>query len=771
MAKFQQFLSKIGSNRDRAALRGIFSQFLTDDDPPALKDLVLASIILSGAETTQVTISGASTTGILISGAASADGISITSICADAIHISGANTASGLHISGNQVVGTLFEATAAAEAAHRVTVPTGITLDAGIDINATSTGVVTSGLTMQGTGTFTTGITLSATAITTGITISAGSMTDAIKISGTTPVDGIEISSACSTAAINLSGASAIGVLVAGATTTGVSITGACTTAIKIARATAKTAIRVGEWAASQAAGSAVVFATNMAGVDTSQLNIVAAFGESTSDLTGAYSTSVLRGRHLVSAAADTVFTHEVYGVMGQVICKNASFNHYASGIMGTFEASNTLTHVMSGYVAAAVTGRLGGAVLTSESGAIVAGVAAINNSTAHTATGIIAGFATHKTAAGIAWPIGLYMGVGSATTPIQIGAKSNTAGSGITIPSTDDWGAVRVFTDDNNANIADSVRGIQSRTLLTTAQSAGTIRALQGQLKAIDGVNFATGVYTAVQGYIELVGSQTVASSAVLSCFDASIEIGTALTATGYVAGFKAELTGSGTCAAGLDCGFLVTNASGAAVWTYGMYVEASAVDTGIYIGACTTGITINTCTTQALSANVTAVAGGLTGSAVSVYAAATAGTQDVGIAAYLDATFGGQSTGNWTYGAGIWLNLLDTYIASAGGWAGHEQLTPLNVGIYSPVNANMADADVIYGIKAEGIYDTKTNGCYFAALNVKLADPATRTAIFFAHNSQSVNLGATKSGAAGGSIALVDINGTMHYVNTYTS
>ncbi len=365
MAKYQEFLSRVGSNRDRAALRGIFSQFLTDGDPPALKDLVLASIILSGAETTQITISGASTTGILqsgtsttgysitgafttgisiaadgttaiavtsaftgvnmislagtgstsgiiisgacaiplnitgafttgitiaadgttaisitsafsgvtgisfagtasgagiaisgacadgiqISGAntanginitvadgatvpvginiapatttgivttplsittpfttgisiaadgttgisitsaftgvtglsfagtASGDGILISGACADGIHISGANTASGLHISGDQVVGVLFESTAAAEAALRATIPTGITLDAGIDINCTSTGVVTSGLTMQGTGTFTTCITLSATAMTTGIKIGTGATT------------------------------------------------------------------------------------------------------------------------------------------------------------------------------------------------------------------------------------------------------------------------------------------------------------------------------------------------------------------------------------------------------------------------------------------------------------------------------------------------------------------------------------------------------------------------------------------------------------------
>ncbi len=156
---------------------------------------------------------------------------------------------------------------------------------------------------------------------------------------------------------------------------------------------------------------------------------------------------------------------------------------------------------------------------------------------------------------------------------------------------------------------------------------------------------------------------------------------------------------------------------------------------------------------------------------SALQILASGVAGTQDVGIAAYFDATAKGQSTANWTYAAGIWLNLDATFIASAGGWGGHEQIAALSLGVYSPVNANIADADIIYGVKAEGIYSTQTHGCYFACLNVLLAAPATRTARFFACNTQVVGFGATKSGAACGSIVLVDINGTMYYVNTFTS
>jgi hypothetical protein len=202
-----------------------------------------------------------------------------------------------------------------------------------------------------------------------------------------------------------------------------------------------------------------------------------------------------------------------------------------------------------------------------------------------------------------------------------------------------------------------------------------------------------------------------------------------------------------------------------------------AGTVTNGMLVsGTMTRAINIST-TTQALSATVSAVAGGLTGSAISVYATGVAGNQDVGIAAYLDATAAGQSTANWTYGAGIWLNLADSWINSSGGWGGHEQVSPLSVGIYgsASLTTGVSDADIIYGVKAELVGDGATpfstsHGCYFAALNVSQT-AATRTAIFFAHQSGAVGLGATKSGSAGGSVALVDINGTMHYVNTWTA
>jgi len=86
--------------------------FLTDNDPPQLKDLTLASIVLSGTETTQVTISGTSTTGILQSGA-STTAYSITGAFTTGISIAADGTTAISVTSGfTGTTGLLFAGTA-----------------------------------------------------------------------------------------------------------------------------------------------------------------------------------------------------------------------------------------------------------------------------------------------------------------------------------------------------------------------------------------------------------------------------------------------------------------------------------------------------------------------------------------------------------------------------------------------------------------------------------------------------------------------------------
>lgn len=187
-----------------------------------------------------------------------------------------------------------------------------------------------------------------------------------------------------------------------------------------------------------------------------------------------------------------------------------------------------------------------------------------------------------------------------------SIGVQANTAGSGMAITSSN-TGAGKVFADDAGASIASSVRGFQSRFLLTVDQTGGSIRALQGQLKLADGVDVTSGIYTAVQGYVELAGDHSAKTGSTFSCFDASLEIASGKTLTidsgGEACGIHVETTGAGTITNnGVCAGILVSNASGAADWPVGIDLTDSCT-TGIDIGACTTGITFSGDATTAIN------------------------------------------------------------------------------------------------------------------------------------------------------------------------
>lgn len=212
------------------------------------------------------------------------------------------------------------------------------------------------------------------------------------------------------------------------------------------------------------------------------------------------------------------------------------------------------------------------------------------------TNNGTCAAIGITKASGAASWPIGLYVDYGSSTTPISVGKKANLKNSGITIPSTDDWGAVRVFTDDNGASIAQSVRAIQGRVLLTFDQTGGSIRAVQGQVKYLDGIDTTSGVYTAVQGYNEYAATHNVKTGAVTSCIDASTEIGTALTVDsgGRYAGIHVETTGSGTITDNGTCaGILIDKATGAASWPVGLQINCDSVTRGVQVGTLGSNIT----------------------------------------------------------------------------------------------------------------------------------------------------------------------------------
>jgi len=630
-----------------------------------------------GAATTGINVSGATTTGILLAGTAT-DGISITGICTDAIHISGANTATGLHISGDQVVGTLFATTAAADAAHRVTIPTGITLGAGVDINATSTGVVTSGLTMQGTGTFTTGITLSATAITTGILISA-----------TTVTTGITISSACSGDGILISGASADGIHVSGATTanaihvSGDQVVGFLfeTTAAADAahRITVPTGITLGAGVDMNCTSTGVVTSgLTMQGTGTFTTGITLSATAITTGIlisattvtTGITISSACSGDGLLisgasadgihisgattanaihvsgdqvigflfetTAAADAA--HRVTVPTGITLGAGLDINCTSTGVVTsglTMQGTGTFTTGITLSASAITTGILlsAGAMTDgilisgttpadgihissacSANGIHLAGATAVNN--------IYIGHVQTNAATGLQF-IAAYAG-----SSIVTGTYQSTADGGVILTSTNDYNAA-FLCDDSGDNIGASVRNVLGRTLLTVDQSGGSIRSLMGQLKMLTDVDLATGVYAGVQGYLEFVAGNDVQAGGKVAGIDSSIEVADGATlvvdASGRLCGLHCELTagdgGTGIVTQTGDCAAIWIDTAGTITdWKVG--IDINNTTTGIDIGACTTGINVSGTVTTGI-----AIAGASTHGIYITGASATAG------------------------------------------------------------------------------------------------------------------------------------------------
>jgi len=254
------------------------------------------------------------------------------------------------------------------------------------------------------------------------------------------------------------------------------------TSTVSFAGAGSVSAFRIGNWAAASAAGSAVVFAAGMDVNSDGQLDVIGAFGESVVDLTSAYSAKVARFRHLITFAADTEVNQETYGAIGQIVVKNGSLNHYHAGLMGTFE-TGTDCDIQTSYGAAAVAARLGGSGTTVESGGLLAGVLAVQSMSAFTATGTLAAFAAHKTAGGIAWPVGLYIQSGSTTMAIDatcsaIGATGRIAkffGSAANAAFTDGYGAVEIELT-LTGTLADTVAASSTWINMGASSDAGSV-------------------------------------------------------------------------------------------------------------------------------------------------------------------------------------------------------------------------------------------------------------------------------------------------------
>jgi len=186
-----------------------------------------------------------------------------------------------------------------------------------------------------------------------------------------------------------------------------------------------KCGLRIGDWVGSGASGSSIPFSTAQNFYADGQLDIVGVFGESTSNLTTAYSAKCGRFRHIATGSSITV-AQETYGLIGQMCAKGATLTHIHGGLMGTFEGTGAAVVLNSAYTTGGhgcVVARPGGhANITCTTP--LYGFLAFNNGAAAVASGTLAAFGTSVASASYQWPVGLYIPSGSCTLPIDVNSS-----------------------------------------------------------------------------------------------------------------------------------------------------------------------------------------------------------------------------------------------------------------------------------------------------------------------------------------------------------
>jgi hypothetical protein len=296
--------------------------------------------------------------------------------------------------------------------------------------------------------------------------------------------------------------------------------------------------LRFGNWVASGASGKALQFTIARNYYSDGQLDILSVFGESTTNLTSAYSAKCGRFRHIATGSSLTV-AQETYGAVGQMCAKGVTLTHLHAGLMGTFEGTGAAVVLNSAYATgghACVTARVGGhANITATTP--LAGFLAFNNGSAAIASGTLSAFATSVASKTYPWGYGVYIPSGTAVAGIVMGEKSSSAAVGHPIGvqnSADTAGdkAIAVFCDDKNAVLASDAQGINSRCLILHAQTgAYGMSSLRGHLRVVASVTpSASKGFYGTESYLEASGTYTIGDGTnlvIMGAAAASLELG----------------------------------------------------------------------------------------------------------------------------------------------------------------------------------------------------------------------------------------------------
>jgi len=376
------------------------------------------------------------------------------------------------------------------------------------------------------------------------------------------------------------------------------SITPGTATASKAVILDANKAFRIGAWAASGAAGNAVVMAVGL-DVDTQgQLDVFSIFGASTSDLGSGYSAKCGRFRHVATASvASTDINHETYGLIGQMVSKSVELKHLHAGLMGTFEGqSGTILNSTYSVGHGCVIARPGGhANITATSP--LAGFLAFNNAGGALASGISVAFGASAYSATYPWSVGIYMPVGSVNQAIRIGhwAGSGATGSAIPISAATDSADttqrnVVACYGESTTNLTSGVHANVGRFRHLVSGSSLTVAhetyGLVGQL-CVKGTTL-THMHAGLMGTFEGTGAAVVANAAYtygVAAVIARVGGGGNIAATTCVCGVSAILNGAAV-ASGTSSAF-ASDATSTGDWDYGMSL-ANCTRAFNFVGAC---------------------------------------------------------------------------------------------------------------------------------------------------------------------------------------
>jgi len=334
-------------------------------------------------------------------------------------------------------------------------------------------------------------------------------------------------------------------------------------------------AVKVGgDFAGSYATGSAMP----LDGANTTAA--LAVFCEGTSDLTSAYMTRAIRGRHLVVTSSATI-NQETYGIQGQLAVKSTTLGHLHGGVLGTVEVSTAAT-INNAYAwgTACVIGRLGTGTSITTSTTGVAGFSAIHNAGA-LASGSSAAFVATKTGS-TAWSYGLFLPADSCTVGVQVGTLGSNITSGFTLGAATSLNGF--YADDGGADQTASTvwRNVTARTYYSVDQTlaAADAHVIRGHLKAASGVDFGgdTSVKTAIHGYGEFAGATTIGAGSFYASVLGEVWTDGNFVGTGKAAGVMSRFYSSAGTVSGKVGAFMATKQwSSTQAWPAALYVDAA--------------------------------------------------------------------------------------------------------------------------------------------------------------------------------------------------